>query len=315
MKQNLCDPTCYYVNTRAVGDTIAAVPVVNYVIQNFHIPNKIPYRVQAPKSLRVFYDFVPDENFLDVDDKLEGRWATCQLNAPAHSSITRLTPMHVSLSHYSSLKFMDRILPLTECNYLPLQKVDVSKFNLDFTRAVIICSTYRDTIRYWPVEEMIKVAEYVKASGHLPIFIGKEDFSKDTKTQLTKEDAGRYGIDLRNQTSLLELATLMGMAKAVVGLDSGPIHLAGTTSVPIICGYTSVAPEYRIPVRRVGPTYVVAPDVSCKYCQSHWLLYYWDFGKCYLKHADCCKQMTADKFIGYLSRLLCRYKVNNSPSR
>jgi hypothetical protein len=41
-------------------------------------------------------------------------------------------------------------------------------------------------------------------------------------------------IDLREKTTLLELRDVLGHAAAVVGVDGGTLHLAGTTDVPIV---------------------------------------------------------------------------------
>jgi hypothetical protein len=99
------------------------------------------------------------------------------------------------------------------------------------------------------------------------------------------------------------LAAVDGEPVRMIGLDSGPIHVAGTTSVPIVCGFTNVAPEHRYPIRDRGIFMPIVPDLPCSHCQSRWCLNYHDFGYCYFKHADCIKQMTADKFIKALGCL------------
>jgi len=145
----------------------------------------------------------------------------------------------------------DRILPEKDLQYVSLEPVDVSDFDIDFSRAVVLVTSYRDVTRMWHSEHVLNVAEWLKVKGFMPIFIGKTDMDKTAREQIIPksalpDDVSEYGIDLRNRTSLSQLASIMAQSRAVCGLDSGPIHLAGTTEVPIICGYTSVAPEHRL---------------------------------------------------------------------
>jgi len=118
------------------------------------------------------------------------------------------------------------------------------------------------------------------------------------------DDITEYGVDLRNETTIEELASIFGEAKAVCGIDSGPIHLAGTTSIPIICGYTSVSPEFRIPYRKEGKTIAITPEIECIGCESRWRSNFWNFENCYYDTIECCKQMTSDKFISALKQVL-----------
>jgi len=100
----------------------------------------------------------------------------------------------------------------------------------------------------------------------------------------------------------------MKKSKAILGMDSGLIHLAGTTEIPIICGYTIASPDVRFPTRKAGKTFGVVPNVQCKHCLTDWQLPFHDFDfkgdGCYFKHIECCNQMTADKFIKCLEQVL-----------
>lgn len=55
--------------------------------------------------------------------------------------------------------------------------------------------------------------------------------------------------DLRSQLSLHQNACLLSRAKCFIGNDSGLVHVAGTTGVPIVPIYTSCRAEYRMPYR------------------------------------------------------------------
>ena len=301
--------TCFMLNSLAMGDVIAAVPVVKYMLENYY--RTTDYLVVAKEMFKPFFHFVHENRFHRYEDR-ENDWgippsyAISTLNQPKVKSVIRNTPRMMHLGQFASLKFANRYLAPEHLTYVPLLEVDVSSFGVDFSRAVILVTSYRDLTRAWDAHSLLKTAKYVENKGYIPVFVGKTDMNMEThlipKTSLPNKID--FGVDLRNLTDIPQLASIMKQAKAVCGLDSGPIHLAGTTSVPIICGYTSIAPEFRIPYRDEGETYVIEPDIPCIGCESRWESHYWNWEECYLKHINCCKKMTAARFIEHLEKIL-----------
>ena len=302
------NPLCFIVNSLALGDVIATAPSIKWAIENIY-KNKGEYIVVAKKAFRPIFNFVPDENFRDFDQK-ENNWgvpkgfAFTTLNQKK-DFVVRNTPKHMHLSQFGCIKMTDRILPNSDLEYLPLPSIDIKNFNLP-DKYVVFISSYRDETRAWHADFLLETAKYVKNKGYEPVFVGKTDtdIAPHLISKTSLPETLPFGIDLRNKTDISELASIMSKASAVCGLDSGPIHLAGTTSVPIVCGYTSVAAEYRVPIRSNGITYSITPNLPCISCESKWGAHFWNFENCYLKHIDCCKHMTADKFIEHLDKIL-----------
>ena len=300
-------------NSFALGDVIAATPVVKYMVSKFYT-NKNTYRVVAKKAFRDLFHFIPDENFLPFENK-ENFWgvpkdfAVGALNRKNEPRLTRLTPKSLHLTDYASLAFCDRLIPQNELNYIALIPTDINHFGIDFSKAVILISTYRDQTRSWRNDSILETAKWIKSQGLIPVFVGKTDIEQDLseahkpKTSLPN-DLSEYGVDLRNKTTLRELYSIFRVSKAVCGVDSGPVHLAGTTDVPIICGYTSVAAEFRVPRRMKGETYPIQVDIPCINCESRWRTNYWNFEKCFTKTEDCSKMLTSEKFIDILKNIL-----------
>lgn len=307
------DPMCFMMNTFAMGDFIASAPVIKYMVDKWYTKPE-SYIVAAKKAFWPLLPFIPEANLRNYDDKdswgVPKGFAIGIINKKVEAGgITRLTPKHIHLAEFASLMLADRLIAKEHLNYVPLPKVDVSKFGVDFTKAVILITSYRDVTRMWQSDHILGVAEWVKDKGYTPVFIGKTDMDAHVraavipKTSLP-DDISSYGIDLRNQTTIQELASIFAESKAVCGLDSGPIHLAGTTSIPIICGYTSVSPEYRIPYRTEGVTYPIVPSIPCIGCESRWTSNLWNYENCFLKTVECCNQMTSNRFIQVLSAIL-----------
>jgi hypothetical protein len=307
------DPFCFMFNSFALGDVVASVPVVKHMVEH-HYTQPDSYAVVAKQHFRPLFPFVPDENFKDFDEKgncwgLGQGFSMALLNKKNDGIIVRNTPKHMHLSEFGSIMLSDRILPKSELNYVPLDPVDVSKFNVDFSKAVVLVTSFRDVTRSWHADQILATATWIKSKGFIPVFIGKTDMDATAKESVRPknslpDDISEYGVDLRNQTTISELASIIDQSRAICGMDSGPIHLAGTTKTPIICGYTSVSPEYRMPIRKEGVTYPIVPEIECIGCESRWATSYWNFENCYLTHARCCSLMTADKFIKILDSIL-----------
>ena len=305
----LYDPVCYSVNSTAMGDVLAAVPVVKYAIETYH--KECDYKVIASKHFRCLFPFVPNDKFLIMEDdtwKFDKKYAVRRLNdvEPKGGNLCRLTPARMSLSHYASIGLVGEILPRNHYSYVPIPEVDVSKFGVDFSKAVVLVVSYRDINRSIPSEELTKIAEYVHMRGFTPVYIGKTDEGawKD-RPPVSPFTPPPFGVDLRNQTTIAELATIMDKSLAVCGVDSGPVHLAGITSTTLIAGYTNVDWRHRIPTRSSGRTIVIEPDpMDCRYCSSRWAKDFYNFLNCYYGHNNCVKSLRADKYINALNSVL-----------
>jgi len=115
-------------------------------------------------------------------------------------------------------------------------------------------------------------------------------------------------VDLREKTTLLELRDLCGHAEAVVGVDGGTLHLAGTTDTNIVYAMGTTLPKHRYIARGGDPNhkirYVGPRDLECAGCQSNWALSRWDFRFCAYGDNKCMDQLHPDDFINGLKELL-----------
>jgi ADP-heptose:LPS heptosyltransferase len=114
-------------------------------------------------------------------------------------------------------------------------------------------------------------------------------------------------IDLREQTTLLNLRDVLGHAAAVVGVDGGTLHLAGTTDVPIVFASGTTLPKHRYIPRHGSHTfrarYIGPRDLECYGCQSNWPMTVLHFTKCVYDDNACMEQLHPDDFINGLKEL------------
>jgi len=110
--------------------------------------------------------------------------------------------------------------------------------------------------------------------------------------------------DLTNKLSLHETAALIEKAKAFVGIDAGPMHIASSTNTPVVGLFTSVKAEYREPRNRIVPHINIASNIECYGCvetlpapvtQYH----------CARGDDECTRRFSSDIIIERLKTLLC----------
>ena len=114
-------------------------------------------------------------------------------------------------------------------------------------------------------------------------------------------------LDLREQTTLLQLRDVLGHAEAVAGVDGGTLHLAGTTDVNIIYASGATLPKHRYIAREGNPShkirYVGPRDLECAGCQSNWPLTTWHFTDCVYSDFLCMEKLHPEDFINGLKEL------------
>jgi len=294
------DNNIYALNAAAVGDLMAASPVIKYAIDNFH--PKGNYKVAMLPDFRDLFPFIPESKIIPTAESYDRAYAVRKLNMDGPGgNVTRLTPSRFKLTHYASIGLLARILTDEQMQYVPLEPVDVSHYGIDFSKCAIFLTTYRDITRAWKGEDIIKTARHVMDKGLTPVFVGKKGAISIWKTlAVTDFEYPGFGHDLIDKTSFRELYTIMSQSKVIFGMDSGPLHIAFATDTPVIAGFTTVRPELRIPYRNPGvQTLAVEPKLKCQYCQSDWNLDFHNFTECpkQMKTPLCTVKMTHDKFI------------------
>lgn len=188
------------------------------------------------------------------------------------------------------------------------KEISLESFTLP-ERYVVIVATAAEIVKTMPIATMNQIITYVKSLGYTPVFVGQEKVDNGLSTKEVPKPTADFskGLNLVNKTDLLQLAAIMDRSKAVIGMDGGPIHIAGFSKAPIVAGYTFASPDHLMPIRDYGITYPVVPDASlkCKFCQSNWsLMYGHDFRNCYYEDFLCTKQMTFEKFKEQIDKIL-----------
>lgn len=323
-------PTSYIVNSNALGDICASLPVLKHLIDTYHIDGK--YKIVALPIFRDLFYFVPDCNFFDINKKVdfEEDYLQFKLNILEQDRVKTFTfpdgssqsfnvipqyniPLRMHLTHYASIQFSNRVLPLEEMNYLqyPLDRSLIEHFNIDFSKCVAINPVFRSKTRRFSTKALTEICNYIKSKGYFPLFLGRDNIDYDDKDKLasTIDFDFSCGINLINKTSIKECINIISQCRTILGIDNGMLHLSAMCGdLPIIAGYTMCSPEIRLPVRhnQLGwNVHSVVPNKNCcRYCQDTWQCENHDFNWCYYGDYKCTEAMTAKKFIKHLEKIL-----------
>lgn len=214
---------------------------------------------------------------------------------------------------------VDQSVAIEHKNYLKLniKPISISKFNLP-KKYVVVTTGFTAEVREMLPKVINEVTSYCISKGYKVVFLGNKQTPNGAgfiiKGSFSNDIDFSKGINLVNKTSLLEAGKILANARAVCGLDNGLLHVAATTDIPIVYGFTSVLPEHRLPYRNniLGfNCYPVTPKLNCFGCQSNWAhVYNNNFTKCFYKEngydneIKCVKLLTSDLYIKQLENIL-----------
>lgn len=298
-----------------VGDHIASLVAVDYIQKNY---KWITPLIWVPDYLA---DFA--KNVLVPDTYIKGFSEMRFQYDPTRTTKTTkwdgiISPMKIHLLDYAFLKLCDENPNIEHKNYLYIKLDKITAYPFDLPKDYVVITTgYTADVREFRPEIVNEISNYLHSKNITPVFLGQTN----TKTGLQHIIQGTFkadyskGINLIDKTTLLEAAAIMHHSKAVIGVDNGLMHIAGCTPAPIIGGYTTVSPQIRMPVRNniLGwNCYPIVPEesLSCRFCQEKTnFLYGHDYRNCIYKKEPqkvnlCTKQLTADKFIELLNKIL-----------
>lgn len=284
--------TIYKFGLASLGDVVATSPIVKYAIKNYH--KNSDYRVIISKAFRALIPFVPEEKMVNLGENTNEvipNWPMRNmLFWPKQDSITS-NPWHYShLSDVFSFHLLGHTLSNESSYYTPLEPVNISNFNLP-SKFVIIVAEATDLLRSFTPRTIQEIVNFLNTTPYAPVLVGRKQMYPINKA-----------ISIIGQTDIPQLASIMGKAACVIGMDTGAIHLAGTTPTNIISGFTTIDPRLRLVRRPKGQQIVIAPDCECRFCLTKSRRF--PNTECEFGDILCRQELTSSKFIAPLSLLL-----------
>jgi ADP-heptose:LPS heptosyltransferase len=161
-----------------------------------------------------------------------------------------------------------------ECFYQPIEP----KKHFIHENYVVIHPVNSWPNRTWSQDNWNKLCDELIKFGYTVVAVGKD--SSETgffNVQKPVHEMNDHDIiNLMNQTSISETWHLINDAKAVITMDSGILHLAGTTSTDIVELGSPINPDFRRPRRKKGK-HIYVRGACGLHCSSNmkYALEYW----------------------------------------
>ena len=194
---------------------------------------------------------------------------------------------------WDSIAFLDRYKGIFDTNYIAelfcrlsfvadfvdFNSMDLSQVQPPFVvpDVLIHCTTARGA-KVWPFQCWQRVIDHLSSKGLSVGLVGSPPAAqKEAYNSYGHEDAllaETALIDLRGQTSLIELAGASARARAVISVDAGPLHIAAAVGTPTLAivgndSHGIGASPIRLWMPRSPNIQRTVSDVTCTACADN----------------------------------------------
>lgn len=239
---------------RALGDTLCVIPVIRKLSKTYN------RKVSVISNHSEIFKNLPyiENNFHNTPELLEEVrnnyevLSTFDISYRPDGVCNKHNVMDIRQFHAINLGFM-----LTK-DEMEMDYVadDVILPNLP-DQFVLIHPVQNWDSRTWPAKNWEMLTQMLNEKGISVISVGK-DSSEIGNSMVQKPVFNfsiRLGYNLMNQTSLDQTWHLLNRCSCFVTMDSGLLHLAGTTDCEILQLGSSIDPEFRAPYRKGSQEY------------------------------------------------------------
>jgi ADP-heptose:LPS heptosyltransferase len=240
---------------RALGDTLCATPTLRKISKSYN--NKISV---ISHHQEIFYNLPYIENTFqyspEIFDQIKKTYEihpTFDIFYKDSGVCNKHNVMDIRQLHAISLGFMLTTDEMT-LDYIPNKDVILPQLPEKY---VLIHPVQNWNSRTWPKKNWQILTKLLNEIGIHVISIGK-DSSELGGSNVNKpvfDFPIKLGYNLMNQTSLEQTWHLINKCSCFVTMDSGLLHLAGTTDCEIIQLGSSINPEFRSPYRNGSRKY------------------------------------------------------------
>jgi len=150
----------------------------------------------------------------------------------------------------------------------------LARAGVDATHQIVVIHVSAgNPFRRWPIEHFVTLAMALAsrdANRRVVITCGPSEQHASQLVIDRSRDRGAANVLSCGEFSLVELRALLDRAALYIGGDSGPLHVAATTCVPIVGLYGPTLPERSAPWRqeRLASESVDAGPLPCRPCDQ-----------------------------------------------
>ena len=312
-------PIVWRLEQYGLGMTVQALPSIEY----FKKHKKNDLYLKAHKKHIDFLKYFVDENKLYpwIRKSKNGILESATIFESTDHEEYNLSNCNIppyachAVDHYlqTSCGIVSQDLSIKNYPKFPVEKVDISKFNLP-KKYVTIGPAWTKNTCVIPTNIINDIIDECKNKNYDVIILG--DIYEKMVKKLNMGPKLNEGIhldkciNLLNKTTLPEMIKVLSNSHVYIGPEGGLMNFAGLTDVPMIISHTSMNPETRVPYRhnKLGwEVYNVIADVECRYCITNSIHTKIDMNymnDCMYNDFKCLDTITFDKFKTYLDNIL-----------
>ena len=230
---------------RALGDTICATPVVKKISQTYN--NQVSV-ISHHSEIFLNLPYVKDsfQYTSELLDKIKSDYqilSTFDVSYKDNGVCNKHNVMDIRQLHAINLGFMLTKDEMT-LDYIPNEDVILPHLP---NKYVLIHPVQNWNSRTWPAKNWQMLTQLLNEKGISVISIGKNssELGGSNVDKPVFDFPIKLGHNLMNQTSLDQTWHLINNCSCFITMDSGLLHLAGTTDCEIIQLGSSINPEFR----------------------------------------------------------------------
>jgi ADP-heptose:LPS heptosyltransferase len=237
---------------RAIGDTLCVSPVLRKLYYSYGRKiSIITHHIDIFRN-NPYIDSLYLPGDLDLTDDFEV-FRTFEVNYKSDGICNKHNTIDIRQFHAISLGFMLNQEELT-LDFFPSDFEEIQDLP---DKYVLIHPVQNWESRTWDREKWILLVRALNASGISVVSVGKESSEmggSDVQKPTFNLDI-ELGMNLQNKTSLSQTWWLIEKSECFVTMDSGLLHLAGTTDSEIIQLGSSIDNKLRAPYRKGSQEY------------------------------------------------------------
>lgn len=236
-----------------LGDLICATPTIKKLSESYNqkilvlsnMPELFknnPYVSKSYKFASMDFDYIKSTHIIHNSFYLVGK-------KDERGIEMKHNMMDIRQFHSIHLGFMLNKDEM-DCFYLPTEEEDIAQYGLGSKKYVVIHPVNSWPNRTWSQENWLKLVDELVELGYNVVAVGKD--SSETgffNVQKPVHQMDGDVVNIMNKTSISQTWHLINNAAAVITMDSGILHLAGTTKTFIFELGSPINPELRTPYR------------------------------------------------------------------
>ena len=121
-------------------------------------------------------------------------------------------------------------------------------------------------LRKWPLENFVELGKVLLENSEYTVVLTGSPEEQDVCADLALQINPGRAVNFAGETSFKELITLYSISDLLITNDSGPVHFASTTNIPLIALFGPETPKIFGPMSPNAK--VISLELACSPCVS-----------------------------------------------